>query len=188
MLLPYSARLRSSGVRIVLASTSPRRRELMALLLPYGGAAAGGVPFTCVPSSFAEDLPHSAHESAASYALATCAAKAEEVWARVAADTDVLIAADTVVVRDGVILEKPQCQSRALSYCALLIRAALVGCSGARQLQCNAVMFAHSFFLRYALSSFMYLSSSIRARFHHAPLAERSHAPGGDGRDAAVPR
>lgn len=129
MLLPYSCRLRSSGVRIVLASTSPRRRELMALLLPSGGAAAGGrgLPFACVPSSFAEDLPHSAHESAASYALATCAAKAEEVWARVAADTDVLIAADTVVVRDGVILEKPQCQSRSFAL-ARRFRTALVGC------------------------------------------------------------
>jgi len=121
MLLPYCARLRSSGVRIVLASTSPRRRDLMALLLPAIGAAAGasaagsagesvGVPFACVPSNFAEDLPHSAHASAASYAQATCAAKAAEVWSRVADRADVLIAADTVVVRDGVILEKPQCQ------------------------------------------------------------------------------
>jgi len=123
MLLPYCARLRSSGVRIVLASTSPRRRDLMALLLPAAGgatsaaaSAAGsagesvGVPFACVPSNFAEDLPHSAHASAASYAQATCGAKAAEVWSRVADRADVLIAADTVVVRDGVILEKPQCQ------------------------------------------------------------------------------
>jgi predicted house-cleaning NTP pyrophosphatase (Maf/HAM1 superfamily) len=133
MLLPYCARLRSSGVRIVLASTSPRRRDLMALLLPAAGGAAttvtatvgsgaeaGGVPFVCVPSSFAEDLPHSAHATAASYAQATCGAKAAEVWARVAQDTDLLIAADTVVVRDGVILEKPQCQATRRSQRTLL--------------------------------------------------------------------
>ena len=134
MLLPYSARLRRSGVRIVLASMSPRRQELMRLLfpdeLPSAAAAAaaaaaagssadatavsapasssgGPVPFRCVPSTFAEDLPHSAHASAASYACATSLAKAREVWARVRQDTDVLIAADTVVVRDGAILEKP---------------------------------------------------------------------------------
>lgn len=67
----------------------------------------GRVPFRCVPSTFAEDLPHSAHATAASYACATSLAKAREVWSRVKNETDVLIAADTVVVRDGTILEKP---------------------------------------------------------------------------------
>ncbi len=74
-------------------------------------ASSGGpVPFRSVPSTFAEDLPHSAHPTAASYACATSLAKAKEVWARVSKETDVLIAADTVVVRDGQILEKPGCE------------------------------------------------------------------------------
>lgn len=133
MLLPYSARLRAAGVQIVLASLSPRRKELMGLLLPpaprsaaeasaAGAASAAAsssspaasaplpVPFACVPSTFAEDLSHALYPTAASYACATSLAKAREVWARVGAHSDLLIAADTVVTLDGKILEKPACE------------------------------------------------------------------------------
>jgi predicted house-cleaning NTP pyrophosphatase (Maf/HAM1 superfamily) len=130
MLLPYSARLRQAQVRIVLASLSPRRKELMERIFPAepasraataagslastdGSAMAavatsgGPVPFVCVPSTFPETLPHSDHVNAASYACATSLAKAKEVWEREGARTHILLAADTVVVRDGIILEKP---------------------------------------------------------------------------------
>jgi predicted house-cleaning NTP pyrophosphatase (Maf/HAM1 superfamily) len=111
MLLPYSARLRAANVRIVLASLSPRRQELMSLLLPAAPGVGGGpVPFKCVPSTFAEDLLHEAHDNAAHYACETSMAKAREVWARTADSCDVLIAADTVVALDGRILEKPACE------------------------------------------------------------------------------
>jgi septum formation protein len=146
MLLPYSARLRATNVRIVLASTSPRRRELMALLFPpepvasapVSAAAAAGtsaasaapvalssaslsVPFRCVPSTFAEDLLHSDHASAASYACATSLAKAHEVWSRVRGEAHILLAADTVVVRDGVILEKPSSPEHAFDMLRSLV-------------------------------------------------------------------
>jgi septum formation protein len=97
MLLSYSARLRAREVRIVLASSSPRRQQLIALLLP-------SVAILVRPSTFAEDLPHAAY-TPAEYAVATSRAKAVEVWAK--GEADVLISADTVVVRDEAILEKP---------------------------------------------------------------------------------
>jgi predicted house-cleaning NTP pyrophosphatase (Maf/HAM1 superfamily) len=128
MLLPYSARLRRNNIRIVLASMSPRRQELMRMLLPderttrnaaasddpaaATGSTGGPVPFRCVPSTFAEDLLHSDHADGASYACATSLAKAKEVWMRVQSDTDILIAADTVVLLDGEILEKPACTNK----------------------------------------------------------------------------
>jgi septum formation protein len=97
MLLSYCARLKRSGARVILASSSPRRKQLMDQLLP-------AVPFGCIPSTFAENIPHGTL-TPAEYATQTSLEKAKEVWAREAAD--VLISADTVVVRDGVILEKP---------------------------------------------------------------------------------
>jgi len=109
MLLSAAASLASHGVDVVLASASPRRRALMQQLLP-------GVGVRCVPSTFAEDLSHSEHESAASYALATAKAKSAEVWQRVKDETSIMIAADTVVVgKDGKILEKPTSPEHACS-------------------------------------------------------------------------
>jgi septum formation protein len=103
MLLSAASSLRAHDVSVVLASSSPRRRGLMDQLLP-------GVDVRCVPSTFAEDIPHAGH-TAASYALATAQAKAAEVWDRVKQETRIMIAADTVVVgKDGKILEKPQCK------------------------------------------------------------------------------
>jgi len=164
MLLPYSTRLRAANVQIVLASTSPRRRELMGLLFPAerqsatagtqaaavpsvssaSSAASLSVPFRCVPSTFAEDLPHSSFPSAAAYACATSMAKAREVWARLHSSADsgsgspqhppchVLIAADTVVVRDGAILEKPSSPAHAIEMLSSLVgrtHQVVTGCS-----------------------------------------------------------
>lgn len=59
-----------------------------------------------VPSKFAEDLPKC---EASDYVRGTARSKAEEVAGRLAADgrRTLLVAADTVVVLDGHILEKP---------------------------------------------------------------------------------
>jgi septum formation protein len=83
------------NVRLVLASASPRRRELLAQL---------GVPFDVVVS----DVPETPRPGECAEAFARRAArdKAAEV-ARCRPETLVL-AADTVVVVDGVILGKPR--------------------------------------------------------------------------------
>ena len=67
-----------------------------------------------VPSTFDELLPHSDFaEELGAYAAATSAEKAIEVFTRLvqenpAADPpDLIISADTVIVYDGMILEKP---------------------------------------------------------------------------------
>jgi septum formation protein len=80
-------------VSVVLASASPRRRELLGRL---------GVTFAVIPSGIDERLegPPST-ETIAALALA----KARAVAARV--DDGVVVGADTVVVLDGVALGKP---------------------------------------------------------------------------------
>lgn len=87
---------------ILLASASPRRRELLQLL---------GLPFSVVTSGFAEDIDKSKH-TPASYVEATAQGKCEAVVSalpdvRADGKQDVVICADTVVSIDGAILEKP---------------------------------------------------------------------------------
>ena len=208
MLLPYSARLRAANVQIVLASLSPRRKELMGLLLPPAPSASSAtaaaasssssstpavaaaplpVPFSCVPSSFAEDLSHAAYPTAASYACATSLAKAREVWARVGSHSDLLIAADTVVTLDGKILEKPACQSTVQrTRAAAVCRHDASGCTAQAQLE-TAASCTHStpsarFF---SLSVRSPLFSSSRWRLRHASITQRPIARRRNGRDAA---
>ena len=83
----------ASAPRLILASASPRREELLRQL---------GVPFTVVRSDLPEELTGgSPVESVRALALA----KARAVAGRVA--TGVVLGADTVVVLDGVIFGKP---------------------------------------------------------------------------------
>jgi septum formation protein len=81
-------------IGIILASASPRRRQLLELL---------NLPFEVVPSS-SEDLPR-AEEQPAEYALRAAREKALDV-ARRHSDRPVL-GADTVVEIEGGILGKP---------------------------------------------------------------------------------
>ena len=85
---------------VVLASGSPRRKELLGLVLPeaYG--------FEVQTSDFAEDLPKDT--DAADYALRTATAKGESVVQARNAPDELVISADTVVVRKDKILEKPR--------------------------------------------------------------------------------
>lgn len=81
--------------RIVLASASPRRRELL---------AAVGVAVETMPMDIDERvLPG---EAADRYVLRVCESKRDAALARLGADVAV-IAGDTSVVCDGVILGKP---------------------------------------------------------------------------------
>mmetsp|Transcript_1087 Transcript_1087/g.2632 ORF Transcript_1087/g.2632 Transcript_1087/m.2632 type:complete len:236 (-) Transcript_1087:62-769(-) len=89
--------------RFLLASASPRRRELLALL---------GLPLDVMTSGFAEDLETSSFSTPAEYVRATATGKCEAVLEtlpgrRSDGRQDVVICADTVVTVDGNILEKP---------------------------------------------------------------------------------
>lgn len=87
------------GTRIVLASSSPRRRELLGAL---------GVAFEVLPPAVDEQpLPS---EEPAAFTLRAAQEKAKAAWRRLdMADGRpvLIIAADTVVVREGHILGKP---------------------------------------------------------------------------------
>lgn len=82
------------GKRIVLASNSPRRKDILRAI---------GLEPDVVPSTFEENLPFSSFEDIHEYPVATATHKAVEVYERmVTADPDnspdLVIAADTVVL------------------------------------------------------------------------------------------
>ena len=81
--------------RIILASQSPRREEML---------RAGGLEFEVVPAQTRENPHHFKDEI--DYVRQSAHIKASWVWERVQAD--LLIAADTIVVKDGQIFEKPR--------------------------------------------------------------------------------
>ena len=85
-----------NGKKVILASQSPRRQELLRTII-------GLTNFKVVVSNFAEDLPKSQFATAAAYCEATVRAKAQDVMAMLAKEEgdsswDVLICADTIVV------------------------------------------------------------------------------------------
>ena len=95
-----------TNLRVVLASASPRRRELLSLT-----GLREGVHFEVSPSTFAEDLAKSDFASPAEYTLATATAKAREVAGRCLRGrggiAHLVIGADTTVEHEGTVLEKP---------------------------------------------------------------------------------
>lgn len=80
--------------RLVLASASPRRKELLAVL---------GIPFSVVPPAI-EERPADG-ENPQEFAVRVAREKGMEVASRVS--QSVVLAADTVVTIDGEILGKP---------------------------------------------------------------------------------
>ncbi len=84
--------------RLVLASTSPRRRELLGLL---------GLPFEVVASRYDEEQVDPSGMAPPEYVTQLAQGKAEEVAGRVGSDA-LVIGADTTVVLDGQFLNKPQ--------------------------------------------------------------------------------
>ena len=98
-----------NGRPIVLASASPRRRELMNMLMFSS--------FTVCPAAGPEKMPEHASPEDAVKALAS--QKAEEVASRCDPDA-LIIAADTVVVCDGRILGKPRDEEDAFRMLHLL--------------------------------------------------------------------
>jgi len=92
------------GKRVILASASPRRKQLLAQI--------GLTQLETIPSTFAENLPHTL--SPFEYVLQTATAKATAVYQReinnvTLGEPALIIAADTIVVDHwGQILEKPR--------------------------------------------------------------------------------
>ncbi|XP_049623755.1 probable bifunctional dTTP/UTP pyrophosphatase/methyltransferase protein [Suncus etruscus] len=88
--------------RVVLASASPRRQEILNNV---------GLRFEVVPSRFKETLDKAAFPEPYEYATATARGKALEVARRLRQKDlrapDMVIGADTIVAVDGLILEKP---------------------------------------------------------------------------------
>ncbi|XP_005997259.1 probable bifunctional dTTP/UTP pyrophosphatase/methyltransferase protein [Latimeria chalumnae] len=90
------------GKRVVLASGSPRRREILTNV---------GLRFEVVPSWFKETLEKSSFAVPFEYAIETAKQKALEVARRMQVKhfktPDIVIGADTIVTVEGEILEKP---------------------------------------------------------------------------------
>lgn len=93
--------------KVVLASASPRRKELLAQM---------GITFDIVPSLAEEEfLKEGMPEPAPSdYVCRLAALKAEDTASRLESDC-LVIGADTVVVREGRILGKPQNREEAIA-------------------------------------------------------------------------
>ncbi|KIK63753.1 hypothetical protein GYMLUDRAFT_450904 [Collybiopsis luxurians FD-317 M1] len=92
--LPVPAIKKLAGKRIVLASNSPRRRDILRTI---------GLAPDIVPSTFAEDLSPASFANIHEYPVATASHKAIEVYERLVAQDpdnapDLVIAADTVVL------------------------------------------------------------------------------------------
>uniref|UniRef100_A0A673X607 Acetylserotonin O-methyltransferase-like n=1 Tax=Salmo trutta TaxID=8032 RepID=A0A673X607_SALTR len=91
-----------TGKLVVLASASPRRLEILTNV---------GLRFEVVPSWFKETLDKRLFKTPHEYAVETAKQKALEVAKRMPfkhlKTPDIVIGADTVVVMDGLILEKP---------------------------------------------------------------------------------
>jgi len=84
--------------KIILASASPRRKELLARM---------GFSFDVFPSNAEEVVNSSTSLSAAEQVCMLAEAKAKDAASRIPYDC-LVIGADTIVVRDGVVLGKPK--------------------------------------------------------------------------------
>ncbi|EAW07273.1 nucleotide diphosphatase [Aspergillus clavatus NRRL 1] len=102
--------------RVILASASPRRRQIISLL---------GLPFEVIPSNAAEDFPKTMEPF--EYVLATATKKAQAVYEQeiineAKGEPALILAADTVVVDNasGSILEKPRSEAHHLAMLKML--------------------------------------------------------------------
>jgi septum formation protein len=96
--------LSSAVSRLILASASARRAELL---------TAAGFTFDIIPADV--DETPLAEEQPTTYASRVAGAKAERVMARLEQSSDVVLAADTVVVAGGLMMGKPRDNTEAVS-------------------------------------------------------------------------
>lgn len=96
--------------RNILASGSPRRREILASI---------GLPVDIITSNFIENLDKDSFSHPCEYVKENAKQKAVEVWKRLIESEvkkpDLVIGADTVVTMDEVIYEKPSDASHAFA-------------------------------------------------------------------------
>ncbi|MDE6278123.1 MAG: Maf family nucleotide pyrophosphatase [Muribaculaceae bacterium] len=93
------------GLRPVLASNSPRRRELLGMMVPGFRMAAA----PDVDEKYPADLPHREVPAYLSRLKAAASDHSE------LAENEVLVTADTVVLCDGLILGKPHSREEAIA-------------------------------------------------------------------------
>lgn len=100
MMYPVIRKLQQK--RVVLASASPRRQEIL---------SQAGLRFEVVPSRFKEKLNKASFPTPHAYAIETAKQKALDVARRMHQKDlrapDIIIGADTIVTIEGLILEKP---------------------------------------------------------------------------------
>jgi len=138
-LLPHALQTpsmkRLSGKRIVLASNSPRRKEILntfvrlhwgsiywsaiyALRIPQGLAPE------IVPSTFGEDLPLSSFQDIHEYPVATATHKAVEVYERLV--VSILCSRNTGVCWTSNTAREPRRRTRACYWWCVFISGALI--------------------------------------------------------------
>ena len=93
----------AANKNVILASGSPRRKELLSLVLDT---------FTCLSLDIDESFPSSipAHEVAAH------SGKKAEIAHQRCAEESIVITADTTVICDDILLEKPQSEKEAAQF------------------------------------------------------------------------
>lgn len=95
---------------LILASASPRRRELLKMITPHFDIASGIEVDETYPDTLqAEEVP-----------VFLSQLKARAYQCRIASDDDILITADTVVIINGDILGKPASRDEAISMLSRL--------------------------------------------------------------------
>ncbi|KNC98062.1 septum formation protein Maf, variant [Spizellomyces punctatus DAOM BR117] len=95
-MLPAIAQLNTRNV--ILASGSPRRKEILERL---------GVKFNINPSTFPEDLNKTIFSNPNNYVTRTALEKGLQVYQSLTNTNPLVISADTIIVLDDQILEKP---------------------------------------------------------------------------------
>lgn len=149
----------TEGQRIILASTSPRRRELLGNL---------GVPFSTFSPAIQEPRPEPA-QSPADYAL-KCAILKNNSWS--SPEAGVVLSCDTIVVIDGKILGKPADMHEALTMLTTL--------NGRWHTVYSC------FCLRLSTGALHTGKCEARVKFHHWPEAVlRAYAAKGESLDKA---
>eukprot|EP00049_Salpingoeca_infusionum_P019442 m.361882 g.361882 ORF g.361882 m.361882 type:complete len:213 (-) comp19957_c0_seq1:85-723(-) len=97
--------------RIILASGSPRRKELLGMM---------GLTFDVVPSQFDEkSLNKADYSGPCEFVEVNASKKALEVASR-SKDFDLIIGSDSVVVVDEKVLEKPESEAQAIEMLTML--------------------------------------------------------------------
>jgi septum formation protein len=94
----------AANKNVILASGSPRRKELLSLVIDS---------FTCLSLDIDESFPSSipAHEVAAHLAV-----KKAEIAHQRCGNESIVITADTTVICDDILLEKPQSEKEAAQF------------------------------------------------------------------------